>query len=468
MMLNFKQYGDAVALLTADGVTSYAELDRETELLASHMPERCLVFCLCTNTPYALVGYASCLNHGEVPLLLAADMDSVLLANLIQTYKPDYLWMPKRKAEQYGYKLVYESMPYALVKTSYNHIYPLHSDLALLLTTSGSTGSPKLVRHTYDNLRSNIQAIVEYLEIDQSERPITTLPMNYTYGLSVLNIHLWSGASIIMTDCSLMQKEFWQLFRQYNATSMAGVPYTFEMLDRLRFFRMSLPSLRNMNQAGGKLSPELQQKFVSWSAKTGRRFYVMYGQTEASPRMGYLPWERAAEKYGCMGIPIPGGSFSIVDVDGKNVTEPNVVGELVYQGANVTPGYAQCGEDLIKGDERHGVLVTGDMAKCDSEGFYTIVGRKKRFLKIFGNRVNLDETERLIRAQFTNLDCACAGVDDTMYVFITDNTSNDAVLQFLAQKTGLNHVAFKLITIPAIPKSDSGKTLYSQLDHYYA
>ncbi|MDR2940974.1 MAG: AMP-binding protein [Treponema sp.] len=362
------------------------------------------------------------------------------------------------------YSKVYSVWGYTLLKTPYDKIFPLYEELALLLTTSGSTGSPKFVRQSYANIRANTESIVKYLEIDATERPITTLPMSYTYGLSIINSHLWVGASIILTQKTLMQKEFWQQFKDYGATSFGGVPYIYEMLEKLRFFRMDLPSLHTMTQAGGKLSPELHKKFAEYAQTNGKKFVVMYGQTEATARMSYLPVEKSLEKYGSMGIAIPGGEFSLIDIDGKEIMEPEVVGELVYKGTNVTLGYAKSGADLAKGDERSGVLVTGDMAKRDADGFYYIVGRKKRFLKIFGSRVNLDETERLINGAFEGLDCACGGVDDKMTVFITNAGVTDKVMKFLTEKTGINRAAFMITVIDRIPRSESGKILYSELN----
>ena len=270
--------------------------------------------------------------------------------------------------------------------------------------------------------------------------------MNYTYGLSIINSHLLVGAALLVTDKGLMQREFWQFFKAQGATSFGGVPYTYEMLERLRFFRMDLPSLRTMTQAGGKLTPELHKKFAEYAADKGKKFVVMYGQCEATARMGYLPADKAVERCGSMGVAIPGGTFRLVDVNGETVTEPYVTGELVYEGPNVTLGYAERGEDLVKGDERHGVLETGDMAQFDEDGYYYIVGRKKRFLKIYGNRVNLDEVDRLIKGHFEDIDCASAGVDD---------------------QTGLNHAAFQVVVIDEIPKNDAGKTLYKELAKYY-
>jgi acyl-coenzyme A synthetase/AMP-(fatty) acid ligase len=291
--------------------------------------------------------------------------------------------------------------------------------------------------------------------------------MNYTYGLSIINSHIWVGATILITDKSLMQKEFWSFFKEQKATSFGGVPYTYEMLRKLRFMRMDLPSLRTMTQAGGKLTPELHEEFAEYAKSNGKKFVVMYGQCEATARMGYLPSEMAVEKKGSMGVAIPGGRFTLIDVNGEKITQPFVTGELVYDGKNVTLGYAECGADLIKGDERHGHLQTGDMAQFDEDGCYYIVGRKKRFLKIYGNRVNLDEVDRLIKGKFDEIDCACAGVDDHMYIFLNESGREDEVKSFVSEKTKLNPAAFKTVVIDEIPKNDAGKTLYRELEKYY-
>ncbi len=174
-------------------------------------------------------------------------------------------------------------------------------------------------------------SIVQYLHLDETERPITTLPMNYTYGLSIINSHLMVGATILLTEKGLMQKEFWTFFKEQEATSFGGVPYTYEMLERLRFFRMDLPSLRYFTQAGGKLAPERHRKFAEYAQKRGKKFVVMYGQTEATARMGYLPPERALDKCGSMGVAIPGGRMWLRDVDGSRITEPRIVGELLHE-----------------------------------------------------------------------------------------------------------------------------------------
>ncbi|MBR4159104.1 MAG: AMP-binding protein [Spirochaetia bacterium] len=463
-MWNLKKYKDNIAIVEENGeIISYSEFDSYIKELIQNIPERCLVFNMCRNEIGSLVGYVGFLNAQIVPLMLKADLEEELFQVLLETYKPSYIWLPAENAGKYPFEAIYSKHNYALLRTN-NKKFPLNDELALLLTTSGSTGSPKLVRQSYKNIEANTKSIVEYLKLDQTERPITTLPMNYTYGLSILNTHLWVGASIVLTEKGLMQKEFWQQFKEFEATSFGGVPYTYEMLARLRFFSMKLPSLCYMTQAGGKLSPELHAKFAEWAQNNGKKFIVMYGQTEATARMSYLPAEMSLAKYGSMGIAIPGGKLSLIDINGQLITQPETVGELVYEGDNVTLGYAQCGEDLALGDDRNGKLITGDMAKFDSDGFFYIVGRKKRFLKIYGNRVNLDETERLIKAQFPEIECACAGVDDNMAIFIKDSSYKDKIVDYIAEKTGLNRAAFKTVIIDEIPKNEAGKTLYNELE----
>ena len=472
MIWNFNQFCSKSAIIDEFGTEiTYAELQDLGARIASRIAKRCLVFSFCENSIGSVVGYVAFINSGIVPVLLNTHLDQDFLAVLLAKYQPGYLWVPVSMETvfcQYQVARVLEMYGYVLLKTSFEMEYPLHADLCLMLTTSGSTGSPKFVRQSYTNVLSNAESIVEYLQLDETERPISTLPMNYTYGLSIINSHFLVGATLLLTDKGLMQKEFWNFFKEQKATSFGGVPYTYEILERLKFFRMDLPSLRYSTQAGGKLTPELHKKFAENALEKKIKFIVMYGQCEATARMGYLPAEMSLEKCGSMGIAIPRGKFRLIGIDGQEVTQPHVTGELVYEGPNVTLGYAECGEDLIKGDERGGILQTGDMAQFDEDGYYYIVGRKKRFLKIYGNRVNLDEIDRMIKARFNNIDCASAGVDDHMYLFVTDKAIAEDVKNFVVMKTGLNSAAFQTITVNEIPKSEAGKTLYRELEKYYS
>ena len=466
-----KQDKQKIAAISASGDTiTYGMLVSESESILERIGSRKLVFILCHNRIESLVGYVGMLGSFNVPLLLSADMDIMLLSYLINTYRPNYLWIPDDMntvvsgiINDIGNgETVFTYGNYELIAANNEQIM-MFDELALLLNTSGSTGSPKLVRQSYDNIRSNAEAIAQYLELDDTERPITMLPMNYTYGLSVINSHLLVGATILMTESSYAQKQFWSFFKEQGATSIVGVPYTYEILKRIRFERMELPGLRYMTQAGGKLLPQLHKEFAEYAMSKGIRFYVMYGQTEATARMAYLPYDRSLEKYGSMGIAIPGGEFSLIDTDGKEIEEAETVGELVYRGPNVTLGYAEKVSDLYVGDERNGILYTGDMAKRDSDGFYYIVGRKKRFLKIYGNRVNLDECERILETRFEGTGFACVGEDDHMKIYVTVPDIEKEISVFISEKTGLNVKAFSVVYIDEIPKNESGKKNYKLL-----
>ncbi len=467
-MWDFEEFKDSVALIEDNGTElTYGQLKDISDYISSYIDGRKLVFVMCRNTAGCLAGYVSFLNEHIVPVMLSAELHDNLVLDLIHIYKPAYIWAPSDAIERFSdVNIEYETLGYCLLKTNYREGFSLYKELALLLTTSGSTGSPKFVRQSYENIRANAESIVSYLELDNTERPITTLPMNYTYGLSIINSHLMVGATILLTEKGLMQKEFWTFFKDKEATSFGGVPYTYEMLNKLRFFNMKLPSLRSMTQAGGKLLPELHEKFAIFAKENGIKFFIMYGQCEATARMGYLPYEDAIKKKGSMGIAIPGGTFNLIDEEGNIISNPDVVGELVYRGANVTLGYAEKGEDLIRDDERKGLLETGDMAKFDSDGYYYIVGRKKRFLKIYGNRVNLDEMERSIKGEFQS-ECAVAGTDDHMMIFVTDKLIKDAARNYAVNLTKLNPAAFRVVVVPEIPKNDAGKTLYKELEKYY-
>lgn len=453
----------AVAAIQSDGQTlTYADLAREADSLASVIGKRTLVFLLCSNSLESLVGYVGFLRNDIVPVLLDSKLNFEMLSHLLKTYEPAYVWLPSSEKGQVLGTSIHTYGSYELVKTGYDVDMDLYPELALLLTTSGSTGSPKLVRQSYKNIKANTESICEYLEISSSDRPITTLPMSYTYGLSIINSHLHKGATVLLTEFSFMQKEFWSFLKTQKATTFGGVPYSYQILKRLRLFSMDLPSLRYLTQAGGKLSYELSLEMATKCKEKGMKFIVMYGQTEATARMSYMPHEHAIDKCGSMGVAIPGGAFWLQDSDGSIIEKADTVGELVYRGDNVTLGYAESKKDLALGDERKGVLVTGDMAVRDSDGFYSIVGRKKRFVKIFGSRVNLDETERLLLDK--GYTCACCGVDDRMSVYTENQGKEEEIHKLISTLLNLNRTAFVIRYIPSIPKNEAGKTLYVQLE----
>ena len=464
-LFDLSKFDSNIALIEGDNTYTYSDLEGYSDEIAHKIGVRTLCMIMTTNTYASVAGYVGCLNNGIVPILIDSHLHQDMIMNLLELYRPPFVWCPSKAVSKFGegYTEIYSSNEYTLLGNGSNDC-EMYDDLALLITTSGSTGSPKLVRQSYKNIEANTKSIVSYLEITSEERGITSLPMNYVYGLSVLNTHLYTGASIVLTSLNCYTPKFWKHFNEKEATSFSGVPFMYEMINKLDVMNsVELPTLKTMTQAGGKLSVELHEKFAGFAHDTGRKFVVMYGASEATARMGYLPAKDAVQKMGSMGIAIPGGRFELIDEEGNVIEDSEKVGELVYYGDNVTLGYALSGKDLIKGDENEGRLITGDMAKRDADGYYYVVGRKKRFVKMVGKRLNLDELEAAIKKEFQITDVACAGIDDKLNVFITDKQLEKSVNDFVFGKIGLSRGLYKTVTIDEIPKNPSGKTMYAQL-----
>jgi acyl-coenzyme A synthetase/AMP-(fatty) acid ligase len=329
---------------------------------------------------------------------------------------------------------------------------PPHPDLALLLTTSGSTGNPRLVRLSRTAVLSNAHAIATALGIARSDVAATTLPLHYTYGLSVLHSHLVSGATVLVTDGTVMQRGFWRDVADHGVTSLAAVPYQCEMLRRLHFNPADHPRLRTLTQAGGRLRPELVAEFHERMTAAGGRLVVMYGQAEATARMTVMPDGALPEKLGSVGLAVPGGSVSVAGD-----------GEIVYRGPNVMMGYAETAGDLARGDELGGVLPTGDLGGLDADGFLYISGRKRRIAKIFGVRVNLDDVERMLSGHGA---LAAVGGDDRVRLWVegADEPAREALRAEAARRLGTHSTGIEVRAVDRLPLLANGKVNYRALE----
>jgi acyl-coenzyme A synthetase/AMP-(fatty) acid ligase len=451
---------DRTAFIDVEGNSlSYKALADFSNLFFSQINKRTLIFIFSENTLGSVAGYVAALETKIVPLLLHTATEKGLRETLVKKYKPEYFWMPESMISEWNGEVVFKAYGYALMKTGL--VSPLLSEnLSLLLPTSGSTGSPKLVRHSYNNILANARNVGKVFEINSDDRALAMLPMYYTMGLSVITSYLYGGATVLLFNGSLTDAVFWKFLKEQKATILTGVPYTFEILSKLRFTRMDLPDLKIITQGGGKLSPILFNEFADYATRTGKKFIATYGQTEGTARMAYLPAEFAQTKIGSIGKAIPEGRLYLVDESGVEISQAVTAGVMVYSGPNVTLGYAFSGEDLGKNDEREGVLPTGDIAIKDSDGFFYIVGRISRFLKLYGVRVGLDEVEQLIFQAF-GVENICTGTDEKMKIYVTNQEMMAAIADFVIQKTGLYHQAFEVLFIPQIPRNDVGKVIYN-------
>lgn len=458
--VDFEQIENNIALITHDECLTYCDVKRLSNQIGSYITKKSLVFILCRNNIESILSYISTMENHSVPLLLNDNISKEALDRLIDIYKPRYIFCEQNRELDRG-KVLWIFRNYMLVNIQDTCNYVLNNELSLLLSTSGSTGSSKLVRLSCSNVVNNANAIANFLGITSHDTTITTLPMSYTYGLSIINSHLVRGAAIVLTDFSMLKQEFWNLFFDNNVCSFGGVPFIYEILKQIKFWDKHFEKMRYMTVSGGRMASELLDYTINQCVKKNIQFYQMYGQTEATARISYLPYNFAASKKGSIGKSIEGGRLWVEDDKGVTINKPFSVGNLLYEGKNVFLGYANALADLSKGDENGGVLKTGDLAYFDNDGFFYLKGRKNRILKIYGIRIHLDELEELLdKHGFT---CACAGVDDSLSIFTTREGDIKQIEEFITHMVDIPKAGYRCIYVDRFPRKDSGKIDYEHL-----
>ncbi|WP_017756432.1 AMP-binding protein [Calidifontibacillus oryziterrae] len=438
------------------GSFTYSSLDEKVQTVKKLLPscdrkQHGLI--LCRNEVGPLVAYLAALQKQDAVMLLDEKLNRQLLSEILEIYKPNWIFSVNQRFD-FSDRYECEQYEYCQIWTRRKNTIPyfINPDLALLLSTSGTTGSVKFVRLSYNNIVANAKSIKEYLNITSEDRGLANLPLNYSYGLSIINSHLLAGSTVLLTNESVMTKSFWDFMKSKKATSFAGVPYTYQMLHRVGFHKMKLPHLRYFTQAGGALNEKLVRLFGEYAKEQGKQFFVMYGQTEATARISYLPPDKTLEKPTSIGKAIPGGNLHL---------DPET-NELIYEGPNVMMGYAVNIEDLAKIDELRGYLRTGDLATLDEEGFFYLKGRLTRFIKLFGLRLNLDDIEKQIESRLgTNV--VCVGTDNKMAIVVRNMEMKDKIQEIVEDLYKLHPSAFVVKVIEDIPRLANGKIDYKIL-----
>ena len=442
LVAHLRAQGGAPALVggpVPGGGLSYAELaGLVAERAATYAGERRLVLLEGRSTLDGVVDYLGALAADQVVLLAGP----TAVDRLAGAYDPD---------------VVVDGAGRRDVRPATRH--DLHPDLTLLLSTSGSTGSPKLVRLSAESLLANARAIVAALGIRATDVAATTLPLHYCYGLSVLHSHLLAGAALLLTEDSVVDERFWSDLVAHGVTTFPGVPHTYELLERTGFASREIPSLRYLTQAGGRLRPDRVRALAELGQRKGFDFVVMYGQTEATARMAVLPADLAVTAPEAIGRPVPGGAFSLRPVDGG---EPGT-GELVFTGPNVMLGYAESGADLALG-RTVTELRTGDLGRQRPDGLWEVTGRLARVAKVLGHRLDLDRVERLL-AERGAVVAAADGGDRLLLGVAAGARSVDAgaLRALVRDEIGLPGTAVSVVAVPDLPRLPSGKVDYAAL-----
>ena len=455
-------FGDKVAIRTANGeLITYSKLENlSDEIVSRGLQTSTLAVLECENQVSNVLAYLVFMRHGIVPILLPSNLPERLFKNYLERYRPKYVFTNKKWVDD-KYITKEFTRSFKLFERMNGDSISLHPSLSLLIPTSGSTGSPKLVRLSDKNLISNTRMIQSSLPITESDVVITTLPFSYSYGLSILNTHLISGATVVLNESSIMQRSFWDLMSATAVTTFGGVPFTFQQLLEVGFHRLG-PNIKYLTQAGGKLPIRILEEVYNTCSSLGIEFFVMYGQTEATARMSVLNPQDAVRKKGSVGRAIPPGEFSI-EYQGDLEIKPHheIPGELVYRGDNVAMGYAETLEDFAKGDEWQGVLKTGDLAVMDSEGYAYITGRESRFAKIRGYRISLDDLESIFLEN--GYETAIMEHDSRILIATVKSDLQDSLKQILHKIAALRIADLSICKVETFPRNNNGKIDYHSL-----
>ncbi|MCX6290205.1 MAG: AMP-binding protein [Bacteroidetes bacterium] len=414
--------------------------------------EKKLAFLYLDNSVSSIAAFWNFFNSNHACALLSSSMKQEFKDSLETLYQPHFIYDIKRESvDGYTMEKINSSLEIFISRISSG--YSVHDELKILLSTSGTTGSPKFVKLSEKNLVSNTKSILEYLPVQSSDVTPLNLPIHYSYGLSVFITNSVKGGKIICTTKDILQREFWSDFEKYQCTSLAGVPYVYETLFRTGFTKKKFISLKYMTQAGGKLNEKLVDVFSQFAEDHNVRFFIMYGQTEATARMSFLAPEYLQQKKMSIGKAIAGGRFEV---------DP-VLHELLYFGENVFGGYAESWKDL-NSYRQELPLHTGDMATVDAAGFYFITGRIKRIVKLFGNRINLDEIEKVLNEQFHDSSFICTGLEDQVLLVGVKNFQDDEkiISHFLHSKFSIHPSVIRIKQVEHIPLTDNQKVNYTK------
>lgn len=439
--------GDLPAIHLSNKETiTYKKLSRKVQLRIQEIGNhRELILLKAENNLDFLISYLACLNSNNPAIIIDESLEQGQLDFIIQTYKPNKIIHRKK----------------ILTHSSYKHSFD--NALSILLSTSGSTGSPKLVKLSKENLNHNATAISQYLGLFNNETAITSMPLSYSYCLSILNSHLLVGASIVLTDESVISRNFWDLIKFFKVSSFSGVPYMYQILKKINVDRFDISSIRYFTQAGGKLDIDTYDYFSKKTQQMQKDFFIMYGQTEATARMSYLEPSMIDIKKGSIGKAIPGGSLKLIDADGNKITDHNITGQITYSGKNVMLGYANNLNELSSANSQNYILKTGDIGYFDKDGYFYVVGREKRFLKIYGLRYSLDQIDLALSK--LNINLISSGVDDKLIIF-TDYKNPDIpmIKNLIYKKFKINANTINVEVLGEIPRSVNGKVDYQKLN----
>lgn len=461
LFTQLEQFGSRTALHIGVGEhVTYRQLAGVSDSLSDGLAPRSLILCLAETSRDFVCGYVGFIRNQHVVLVLPSTTPQANLEKFIAAYRPNYVWTPENLLSALPEMSTKSLGKYVLRKISQEPLV-MHQELALLVPTSGTTGSPTVVRQSIQNITSNASSISHSLDLNQDDCAITTLPLNYVYGLSILHSQFHQGGSVAISNSNVLSRNFWDRLREFPVTYFGGVPYTYEMIIRLGMEVFSKTQVRFLTQAGGRLPDDLRDSLFFATQRIGIDFLVMYGQTEATSRISVLQAKDYETRRGSVGQAIRDGKVRLKSAPSADQEYFLPESEIEYSGPNVTMGYAESFGDLAKGFEFGEYLGTGDLGTIDDQGFIYIAGRKKRITKLYGHRISLDDIEKFIETM--NHKAVCIDCGDRLGVFVNEESSIEAVRRGTAEFLDVRPSAISVQYVDRFPRNDAGKIQYAEL-----
>lgn len=442
---------------------TYRDLIVQSNNIKKQIKQKSLILIISENDIGSLIAYVFCIINNHVAIIIDSKTNKKEIYNILKNYNPNYIFISKKNKSIFGNKFArkYNFFNKILLKNKSFKKINLNKNLSLLLSTSGSIGAAKFVKLSKSNLKYNTDSIIKYLKIRKNDCCITNLPISYSYMLSVINTHFEKGGKIVVSNNSLVEKKFWEVFKKNKITSFNGVPYTYEMLRRIGLKNIKIKSMKYLTQAGGKLEEDKLREIIKFCNNNNLKFYSMYGQTEASPRISYLRPELINKKIGSIGKGIPGNQIYLIDEYEKKILKPFKQGEIVCEGKNIFMGYSENSKDLKFKNKNKFKLLTGDLGYFDKDGFFYLTGRKSRIAKIFGNRVDLDTIENLMTKKGYKI--ACISDDTKIFVYVENKYSKKRLINTISKITNFTIRSFELIKLKHFPRTSNKKISYNEL-----
>ena len=445
-LFNIKNYKNNI--IDDNGAYNYRNIFEQHKKIKSLDLNFGLVMLISSNCFETLLFYIFFFNHKYPQIIIDNKTPKEKILDIIKRYEPKYLVLEEKKYHKNFGKIIFKFKKFFLIKTNYKD-YKLSKQIGILLSTSGSTGSKTFVKLSYENIQDNTKNIIKYLNLKNKDVCITTMPFAYSYGLSIINTHLKKNCSIVLTEKSIFEKNFWEKYNQYKVTNLNGVPIFYELIKKLGFEKIINKNLKFLTQAGGKMEKDLTKSLIKFCKNSKLKLIMMYGQTEASPRISYLNPKFLKKKLLSIGKAIPGGKINIIN------------NEIVYYGKNIYGGYSSDKKDLHN-FKKINLLKTGDIGYKDKDGFIYITGRKKRITKIHGHRFSLDEIENNVFDDL-KIKIACVELNNKIKVFLKKESDKKTINSYLKKNLQISDKFFKLIIIQNFPLNLNKKINYKTL-----